>query len=281
MDLGTGEPIDGYELIDSGRGRKLERFGDVLLDRPSSQAIWPRTDAARWEQAQAVFLRGEGGSGEWQTRGAELPESWNAELGDLEFEIRLTGFGNVGLFPEHSSHFTWMRELVAGREGSRVLNLFAYTGGASIACAKGGAEVVHVDSAKAVNGWAKLNAERSGVPDDAVRYLADDATKLVKREIRREHHYDGIVLDPPSFGRGPKGEVWKLERGLAPLIASCVDLLSDSPLFLLLTAHSPGVTPAVLRAMLAPLGGEVESGEMLLEGGGPALPAGAYARWTP
>jgi len=196
-------------------------------------------------------------------------------------EIRLTGFGNVGLFPEHSSHFAWMRELIAARGSARVLNLFAYTGGASIACALGGAEVVHVDSAKAVNGWARLNAERSGVPDDAVRYLADDATKLAKREIRRENTYDGIVIDPPSFGRGPKGEVWKLERGLAPLIATCQELLTDSPLFLLLTAHSPGVTPAVLRAMIAPLGGDVESGEMLLQGGGPALPAGAYARWTP
>jgi 23S rRNA (cytosine1962-C5)-methyltransferase len=280
MDLRSGD-LAGYELADSGEGRKLERFGEVLLDRPSSQAIWPRTHPERWEEARAVFLRGEGGGGEWQTRGAELPEAWSAELGDLVFEIRLTGFGNVGLFPEHSSHFAWMRELVAGREGARVLNLFAYTGGATIACARGGAGAVHVDSARAVNGWAKLNAERSGVADDAVRYLADDATKFVKREIRREHRYEGIVLDPPSFGRGPKGEVWKLERGLAPLIASCVELLSDDPLFLLLTAHSPGVTPAVLRAVLAPLHGNVESGEMLLEGGGPALPAGAYARWTP
>ncbi|MBW2277814.1 MAG: class I SAM-dependent methyltransferase [Deltaproteobacteria bacterium] len=280
MDLKSGG-LAGYELIDSGDGRKLERFGDVLLDRPSAQAIWPRSHPARWEDARAVFLRGEGGGGEWQTRGGELPESWSAELDSLVFEIRLTGFGNVGLFPEHSSHFAWMRELIAARDEPKVLNLFAYTGGATIACALSGANVVHVDSAKAVNGWAKLNAENSGVPDDAVRYLADDATKLAKREIRRDNKYEGIVIDPPSFGRGPKGEVWKLERGLAPLIANCQELLVDSPLFLLLTAHSPGVTPAVLRAMLAPLGGDVESGEMLLEGGGPALPAGAFARWTP
>lgn len=280
MDLEVGRHA-GYELVDSGGGRKLERFGDMLLDRPSSQAIWPRTDTARWEEARAVFLRGEGGTGEWQPRGDELPESWSAELDGLVFEIRLTGFGNVGLFPEHSSHFTWMRELVAERDETRVLNLFAYTGGATIACALGGAEVVHVDSAKAVNGWAKLNAEKSGVRDDAVRYLTDDATKLVKRELRRGNRYEGIVVDPPSFGRGPKGEVWKLERGLAPLIAQCGELLADAPLFLLSTAHSPGVTPAVLHAVLAPLGGSAESGEMLLTGGGPSLPAGAYARWTP
>jgi len=280
MDLTSGD-LAGYELRDSGDGRKLERFGDVLLDRPSAQAIWQRSHPEEWEGARAVFLRGEGGSGEWQTRGGELPESWTAAIGELEFEIRLTGFGNVGLFPEHASHFAWMRELVGGRDGARVLNLFAYTGGASIACALGGAQVVHVDSAKAVNGWARINAERSGVAEEAVRYLADDAIKLVKREIRRGNRYEGIVIDPPSFGRGPKGEVWKLERGLAPLIASCQELLADDPLFLLLTAHSPGITPAVLRAMLAPLGGAVESGEMLLAGGGPPLAAGAYARWTP
>jgi 23S rRNA (cytosine1962-C5)-methyltransferase len=197
------------------------------------------------------------------------------------FEIRLTGFGNVGLFPEHAAHFEWMRELIAARGEAEVLNLFAYTGGATLACARAGAKVLHVDSAKAVSGWAKQNAKRSGVAADAVRYLADDATKLAKREIRRGNRYHGIVIDPPSFGRGPKGEVWKLERDLAPLIVLCQELLADSPLFLLLTAHSPGVTPAVLRAMLTPLGGSVDSGEMLLSGGGPALPAGAFARWTP
>jgi 23S rRNA (cytosine1962-C5)-methyltransferase len=279
MDL-IAPGAEGYELVDSGDGRKLERFGGVLLDRPSAQAIWTRDARAPWGEARAVFRRGAGGSGEWAV-GRDQPEAWGARIGDLALEVRLTGFGNVGLFPEHASHFAWMRELVSQRAKPQVLNLFAYTGGASIACALSGAQVVHVDSAKAVNGWAKQNAERSGVEGDAVRYLADDAIKLVKREIRRGKRYDGVVIDPPSFGRGPKGEVWKLERGLAPLIASCQELLSESPLFLLLTAHSPGVTPAVLRAMLAPLGGEVESGEMLLEGGGPALPAGAFARWTP
>jgi 23S rRNA (cytosine1962-C5)-methyltransferase len=280
MDLEIRD-LDGYELIDSGGERKLERIGGVLLDRPSPQAIWTARADAPWSEARAVFRRGEGGTGDWQRRGGDLPEPWTAALRGLVFEIRLTGFGNVGLFPEHASHFDWMRELIAGRGEAEVLNLFAYTGGASMACARAGAKVLHVDAAKAVNGWAKQNAKRSGVPDDAVRYLADDAIKLVKREIRRGNRYHGIVIDPPSFGRGPKGEVWKLEQDLAPLIGLCQDLLADSPLFLLLTAHSPGVTPAVLRAMLAPLGGNVDSGEMLLCGGGPALPAGAFARCTP
>jgi 23S rRNA (cytosine1962-C5)-methyltransferase len=280
MDLETGA-LDGYELVDSGNGRKLELIGGVLIDRPSPQAIWPARSGAQWGEARAVFRRGEGGSGEWERRGDDLPEPWTAALGGLVFEIRLTGFGNVGLFPEHAVHFGWMRDLIEERGAAEVLNLFAYTGGSSLACAKAGARVLHVDSAKAVNGWAAQNAKRSGAPVDAIRVLADDATKLAKRELRREHRYDGIVIDPPSFGRGPKGEVWKLERDLAPLIDHCRQLLSDSPLFLLLTAHSPGVTPAVLRAMLDPLGGDVESGEMLLVGGGPSLPAGAYARWIP
>lgn len=279
MDLETGQ-FEGYELVDSGDGRKLERFGDAIIDRPCPQAIWPRREKAGWKDAAATFLRGEGGSGEWTSRKL-LPESWPARIGDLEFEIRLTGFGNVGLFPEHACHWGWIADLLRGRADASVLNLFAYTGGATMACAAAGASVVHVDAARSVNNWAMINAQRSRLPEDAVRYLGDDALKLTRREGRRNRRYEGIILDPPTFGRGTKGEVWKIERDFFTLCEACREISSEMPLFALLTSHSPGVTPAVLRTMLAPWGGSVEAGEMLLAGGGPALPSGVYARWTP
>ena len=273
--------FDGYELLDSGGERKLERFGEVVVDRPCPQAIWPADDAIKWKQAGAAFQRGEGGTGDWDRFGRCFSESWVAKWNDLVFLIRLTGFGNMGLFPEHTGHWGWMADLISANGGGRVLNLFAYTGGASMACARAGAEVIHVDSAKSVNGWARENANRSGIEDGTVRYLADDALKFTGREIRRERKYEGIILDPPTFGRGPKGEVWKIERDFHNLVRDCSELLSDDPLFVLLTSHSPGVTPSVLRALLSPLDGHVESGEMLLQGGGHALAAGVYARWTP
>ncbi|MFO8072881.1 MAG: class I SAM-dependent methyltransferase [Polyangia bacterium] len=275
------QPQAGWELLDSGGGRKLERFGDVLLDRPAAQAFWPREEGAPWSEARAGFHRGSRGDGRWRVRGEPLEEGWSAGVEGLNLEIRATGFGNVGLFPEHSVHFAWMRELLGAVRSPDVLNLFAYTGAASIACALAGARVTHVDSAGAVNGWARLNAERNGVPGGSLRFFTDDALKLARRELRRGHRYRGILLDPPSFGRGPRGEVFKLEDHLPELLASCLELLADDALFLLLTAHSPGVTPAVLRALLREPDGEIESGEMLLAGGGPPLPCGAYARWTP
>jgi len=279
MDLETGK-FEGYELVDSGDGRKLERFGEAIIDRPCPQAIWPRREKAGWKDAAATFQRGEGGSGEWTSR-KPLPESWPAKIGDLDFEIRLTGFGNVGLFPEHACHWGWIADLLRVRKDARVLNLFAYTGGATMACAAAGASVVHVDAARSVNNWAMINAKRSHLPEDAVRYLGDDALKLTRREGRRSRRYEGIILDPPTFGRGTKGEVWKIERDFFALCKACREIVSERPLFALLTSHSPGVTPAVLRTMLAPWGGSVEAGEMLLAGGGPALPSGVYARWTP
>jgi 23S rRNA (cytosine1962-C5)-methyltransferase len=270
----------GWELLDSGDGRKLERFGDLVLDRPSPQAIWPTSPGAPWDDAAARFARGEGGTGDWETRGA-VPEGWTARRGALAFEIRLTGFGNVGLFPEHAGHFDWLAANLEDRRAPEVLNLFAYTGGASIACALAGARVTHVDAARSVNGWARANATASGVPDGAIRYLADDAVKLVKRELRRQRRYDGIIIDPPTFGRGTKGEVWKIERDLFALLELCGELLGPEPAFLLLTSHSPGVTPRVCRSLLASFGGTVDAGEMLLVGAGRPLPAGCHARWTP
>lgn len=287
MDLHVQSWPGGYELVACGDGRKLERFGAVLLDRPAAQAIWPADPAAPWSEAHAAFQRGEGGTGDWQPGPRPAPANWTAAWHGLRFEIRLTGFGNVGLFPEHAGHWAWLAEAVAerAREGGapEVLNLFAYTGGASLAAALAGASVTHVDGARAVNAWAALNAERSGIPEGRVRFLADDALKFVRRETRRGRRYHAIVLDPPTFGRGAKGEVWKIERDLHPLLLACREILAAEPLGVLLTAHSPGVTPAVLQALLAPFGERIERGEMLLHGS-PAtlpLPAGAYARWTP
>jgi 23S rRNA (cytosine1962-C5)-methyltransferase len=277
MDLVFAGGGEGYALVDSGGGRKLERFGGVLLDRPAPQAIWePRPDAP-WKEARARFDRREGGNGDWTSRRGGLPDPWSAAFAGGEFEIRLTGFGNVGLFPEHAVHFGWLAERLAGAREPEVLNLFAYTGAASLACAGAGAKVTHVDAARQVNGWARRNLERSAVAEGAVRFLADDAVKLVLRELRRGRRYRGVIADPPSFGRGPGGEVWKLEEHLPGLVARCLELIDEGG-FLLLSAHSPGITPGVLRALLPGAGGAVETGEALLCGGGPPLPAGAWAR---
>ncbi len=278
MELEAGN-FKGYELVDSGDGRKLEKFGGRLLDRPCPQAIWPVREEAGWNRAIANFQRGEGGTGDW-TVNEGVPENWPGEVGDLSFEIRLTGFGNVGLFPEHSCHWDWMSRLIEHRRAATVLNLFAYTGGATMACASAGAKVTHVDSAKSVNGWARANGERTGLDGDAVRYIGDDALKFARRELRRGNKYDGIILDPPTFGRGIKGEVWKIERDFSPLVSVCRELMSDDPLFLLLTSHSPGVTPSVLKTLLGENGPEIEAGEMLLVGGGPPVPAGVFGRWS-
>ncbi len=279
MDLKI-QGFSGYELVDSGDGRKLERVGGVLMDRPAPQAIWPADKQAAWSKAQTVFERGQGGQGHWETKSKSVPEAWQGAWNDLTFEIRPTGFGNVGLFPEHTAHWAWMADQISMRKNPEVLNLFAYTGGASMACARAGAQVTHVDAAKSVNGWAILNAELSKIPQKAVRYLADDVLKFAKREIRRNKRYHGIIIDPPSFGRGTKGEVWKIERDLHLLLELCHSLLAPDPLFVLLTSHSPGITPSILGTMLSHFGSPNESGEMLLIGGGPPLPAGAYARWT-
>ena len=291
MDLEVHGWPDGWELVSCGDGRKLERFGAVLLDRPAAQAIWPADPVAPWAAADAAFQRGEGGTGDWQTGPGAAPSTWEALWRGLRFELRLTGFGNVGLFPEHAAHWAWLEEMIGRRTAAdgpgaapvEVLNLFAYTGGASLAAARAGARVTHLDGARAVNTWAALNAERSGIPEGRLRCVTDDALGFVRREARRARRYDIIILDPPTFGRGARSEVWKIERDLHPLLIACRELLAETPLGVLLTAHSPGVTAAVLRALLAPFGGRVEAGEMLLCGtaDAPPLPAGVYARWTP
>jgi 23S rRNA (cytosine1962-C5)-methyltransferase len=279
MDLRI-QDIGQWALLASGNGRKLERFGEVLIERPSPQAIWPEAGECRWEEAQAVFKRRSDGSGDWIVR-ATLPDSWQVNLLNLILEVRLTGFGNVGIFPEHTAHWQWMLDRLRETPNPSVLNLFGYTGGASVVLAKHGVKTTHVDAAKSVNGWAIDNALASGVAKEGIRFLADDVKKFVKREIRRGRKYHGVILDPPTFGRGTKGEVWKIERDFHGLLDSIGDLMAKDASFVVVTAHSPGITPAVLRALLGRFGGDVQSGEMLLSGQGPDLPAGAYARWTP
>jgi 23S rRNA (cytosine1962-C5)-methyltransferase len=273
----------GYELLDCGEERKLERFGTVILDRPSPQAIWPRMTPESWQAAQAVFTRHESGNGEWTTRRNAPVGPWKTTLNDLTFEIRLTGFGNVGLFPEHSVHWGWLRDTIARGAAAKptILNLFGYTGGASLVCARAGAHVVHVDAAKAVNAWGIVNAKANQLPEGNIRFLCEDALKFVNRELRKGRRYDGIILDPPSFGRGASGEVWKIERDFYPLLVKCAELLSDTPCFLLVTAHSPGISPVTLENLIPPKHGIVESGEMLIQSPRAILPAGVYARWTP
>jgi len=275
----------GYALLDCGDERKLERFGPWILDRPSPQAIWPKRTPQRWSEAHAFFERQESGNGEWRVHQPKCHTPWRAQFFGLQFEIRLTGFGNVGLFPEHRAHWDWLRDNIRTRaqtaDAPHILNLFAYTGGASLVCALAGARVTHVDAAKAVNAWAIANAKHNHSPAERLRFLAEDAPKFINREIRRGRRYDGIILDPPSFGRGTAGEVWKIERDFYPLLCLCQELLSEHPLFLLITAHSPGITPMSLQSLMPMTDGTWQRGEMLLQSPHAALPAGVYLRWTP
>ena len=274
-----------FRVLDAGGGQKLERWGNVTLLRPDPQAVWPMQE----HTADAVYLRSDTGGGHWVFY-RELPAQWNICYRDLTFSVRPTGFKHTGLFPEQAVNWDWMRERLAGfaaRYGRapRVLNLFAYTGGASVACAAAGAEVVHVDAARGMVAWAKENAALSGLAGAPVRYIVDDCVKFVKREQRRESRYDGIVMDPPSYGRGPTGELWKIEESLYPLVADCAALLSDTPAFFLINSYTTGLAASVLDDVLrvALPGGAVLAGEVALpiERGSLVLPCGASGRWTP
>lgn len=264
-----------YALIDSGDQKKFESFGPYRLVRPCSSALW-KPAGGRW-QADASFSREEKVG--WQGR---LPESWTISWSGLQFKISLTDFGHLGLFPEHRAIWDFAEGLIHGRRKvSRVLNLFAYSGGASLASARAGAEVCHVDASKGMVDWARENAKLSGQKDAPIRWIVDDVFKFLKRELRRGRVYDGIILDPPSFGRGSSGEVFKIERDLPELLKLCRGLLSEYPLFFALTSHSPGITPLVMEHLLGEiLPGKVVSGEMLIPcENGRALPAGSFARW--
>ena len=275
-----------FEVLDTGDGEKLERWGDVILRRPDTQTIWPKADPALWRQAQAWYHRSDKGGGEWEFF-SRLPEKWVIAHEALRFYVRPTGFKHTGLFPEQAANWVWMAEKLrqSGRKDLRVLNLFGYTGGATLACAQAGAHVTHVDAAKGMVQWAKENRELSQLPETSCRWIVEDALRFVQREIRRGNSYDGILMDPPSYGRGPSGEVWKLENELYGLIDTCAQVLSPEPLFFLVNSYTTGFQASVLsniieKCVVSRFGGQVDSQELCLPvSTGGVLPCGATGRW--
>jgi len=269
-----------FSVLDAGNGNKLERWGNVVLLRPDPQAIWPMENPKKLD---AVYHRSNQGGGHWEFL-RDLPDSWKLRYGDLTFVVRPTGFKHTGLFPEQAVNWDWMRQRLKKSREKRVLNLFAYTGGATAACAKAGAQVVHVDAAKGMVAWAKDNLAASGLADAPVRYMVDDAMKFVLREQRRGNRYDGIVMDPPSYGRGPTGEMWKIEKDLYPLVEAAAKLLSPDPCFFLLNSYTTGLAPtameSLLKVALGHTGATVASDEVGLpiENRRLILPCGASAR---
>ena len=276
-----------YEVIDTSSGEKLERWGDYILVRPDPQVIW-NTEKKHygWKKFNGHYHRSNKGGGEWEFK--NLPEEWSISYKELTFNLKPFSFKHTGLFPEQAANWDWFSSLI--KEADRpikVLNLFAYTGGATVSAAKAGASVTHVDAAKGMVAWAKENAASSGLADAPIRYLVDDCVKFVEREIRRGNKYDGIIMDPPSYGRGPKGEIWKIEESVFPFIQLTSQLLSDNPLFFLINSYTTGLQPAVLSYMLHTVldpihKGTVEANEIGLpvKSNSLILPCGASGRWV-
>ena len=274
-----------YEVLDTSGGEKLERWGDYLLVRPDPQVIWntPK-DLPGWRKMNGHYYRSSKGGGEWEF--FDLPKQWEIAYKDLRFNLKPFSFKHTGLFPEQAVNWDWFSDKIknAGRP-VKVLNLFAYTGGATLAAAAAGAAVTHVDASKGMVNWAKENAKSSGLEAAPIRWLVDDCMKFVEREIRRGNHYDGIIMDPPSYGRGPNGEIWKIEDSIYDFIKLCTQILSDTPLFFLVNSYTTGLAPAVLTYMLSTelkrFGGHVDSQEIGLPvtKTGLVLPCGASGRW--
>lgn len=276
-----------YEVIDCSKGEKLERWGDYLLIRPDPQVIWdsPRSHKG-WKHPDGHYHRSAKGGGEWEFFG--LPKQWDIRYRGLTFHLKPFSFKHTGLFPEQAANWDWFSQKI--RQANRpikVLNLFAYTGGATVAAAQAGASVTHVDASKGMVGWAKENAKSSGLESAPIRWIVDDCVKFVEREIRRGNHYDAVIMDPPSYGRGPKGEIWKIEDSIHPFIKLCTKLLSEQPLFFLINSYTTGLAPSVLSYMLSlevcpTHGGFVQSEEIGLpvSGSGLILPCGASGRWS-
>jgi 23S rRNA (cytosine1962-C5)-methyltransferase len=280
------KPGKDYELKDSGEGEKLERFGNVVLSRPDPQALWKKQlPDSEWKKADGHFTREER-KGEWELRSG-VPERWKIEHGGLSMWIKPTAFKHTGIFPEQAPNWEWSRNLIqnAGRT-VEILNLFGYTGGASLAAAQAGAKVVHVDGSKSAVTWARENAEISGLAEKPIRWILDDARVFVERELKRGRKYDGIIMDPPAFGHGPKKELWKIEEHFLKLIDDCMKLLSDKPLFFLINGYSAGYSSIAyennLRVLTEKFGGKLEIGELVIEesGSGRLLPCGIFARWN-
>lgn len=276
-----------YELLDCSGGERLERWGNVVLIRPDPQVIWntPK-EHPLWHRADARYVRSKEGGGHWECR-RQLPEAWNINYKDLQFKISPTGFKHTGLFPEQAVNWDMMREKITGAGRSiKVLNLFAYTGGATLAAASAGASVCHVDAAKGMVHWARENAELSSLAERPIRWIVDDCAKFVEREIRRGNTYDAIIMDPPSYGRGPGGEVWKLEDQIYDLVKLCTGVLSDEPLFFLLNSYTTGLSASamayVLGVNMQKFGGGVSAEEIGLPvtASGMVLPCGSSAIWS-
>lgn len=292
-DMWTAEHWKEYEVLDTSDGEKLERWGQYRLVRPDPQIIWKTPRGKDWKAPDAWYHRSKSGGGSWEF--FSLPEEWMISYdgcGKLRhFMLKPFSFKHTGLFPEQAVNWDWFMPLIKQRAASgsevRVLNLFAYTGGATIAAAAAGASVTHVDASKGMVTWARENAQLSGLEDAPVRWLVDDCEKFVRREIRRGNHYDAIIMDPPSYGRGPKGEIWKMEDNIYDFLVLCSQLLSDRPLFFLINSYTTGLQPAVLSYMLNSVivpefGGHVEAGEVGLPvtSSGLVLPCGAAGRWS-
>lgn len=271
-----------YECIDTCDGMKLERWGDVILSRPDPQVIWQKKcNESAWYGANAVYNRSSTGGGSWDYK-KKTPDRWEISYKHLTFNIKTMGFKHTGLFPEQAVNWDWMSEKLKGRKGANVLNLFAYTGGATVACSAAGANVCHVDASKGMVQWAKENAQSSHLEGNYIRYIVDDCMKFVEREIRRGRKYDAIIMDPPSYGRGPGGEVWKLEESLWGFVEKCACLLSDDPIFFLINSYTTGLQPTVMKNILelALPKGKVTADEIGLPvKSGIYLPCGATARW--
>lgn len=279
-----------YELIDASRGEKLESWGGIVLRRPDPQIVWTvgKSDLSdRWRGADAHYIRSNTGGGHWETK-KRLPESWTVDYGELTFGIKMMGFKHTGLFPEQATNWDWFSEIIrgCGRETVNVLNLFAYTGGATMAASKAGAAVCHVDASRGMVGWAKENAQLSGLDKNPIRYIVDDVKKFTEREIRRGRKYDAVIMDPPSYGRGPSGEVWKIEEELFGLAELCMGVLSDNPLFFLINSYTTGLSGSVLEniyklTLKKKFGGEIAVDEVGLPitNGGLVLPCGYSGRW--
>ncbi len=278
-----------YQVLDTSDGEKLELWGEYKLIRPDPQVIWQTPRGRIWDRPNAHYHRSSKGGGEWEF--FDLPREWTIRYGDLSFRLKPFHFKHTGLFPEQAVNWDWFRALIeaeSARRKVKVLNLFAYTGGATIAAAKAGAAVTHVDASKGMVTWAKENAAASGLADAPIRWLVDDCGKFVDREIRRGNTYDAIIMDPPSYGRGPKGEIWKIESSIYPFMTRAMKLLSDKPVFVLINSYTTGLQPAVLSYLLhttldGRFNGRVESSEIGLpvRSNGLILPCGAAGRWTP
>lgn len=274
-----------YQVLDTSQGEKLERWGDYILVRPDPQVIWdtPRNNQ-NWKKKNGHYHRSSKGGGEWEF--FDLPQQWSIQYKELTFQLKPFSFKHTGLFPEQAVNWDWFHDKIkTANRPVKVLNLFAYTGGATLAAAAAGAQVTHVDASKGMVAWAKENAKSSGLSNAPIRWLVDDCVKFVEREIRRGNHYDAIIMDPPSYGRGPKGEIWKIEESLYPFVKLCTQVLSNKPLFFLINSYTTGLAPSVLTYILSTelksFQGRVTADEIGLpvKENGLILPCGASGRW--